>query len=113
MLVNKDVEASMLSTFSTFSVSAQGNLVNVQNEQLCKLLEPHPVRAWANTAVVYAKVQLEGAQHWPQFVPPIDLITGVAMERKAKEFVAVWRLIRFDWLNRMYGTRPPPPTFTT
>ena len=108
MHVNKNVEAGMPSNFSILSTSTQGNLVNVQNEQLRKLLEPRPVRAWANAAVVYAKVQLEGAQHQPRFVPPIDLITGVATERKAKEFVAVWRIIRFDWLNRMYGTRAPP-----
>jgi len=81
---------------------------NVQNEKLRQLLEPPPVKVWAEVAATYASIPLEGSQHQPRFVPPIDLITGVSAERKAKEFVAVWRLVRLKWLYEVFVTRQPP-----
>lgn len=88
--------------------NTQKSTENVQNENLRKLLEPKPVKVWVDVAARYGNVPLEGSQHQPRFVPPIDLITGVSTERKAKEFVAVWRLIRFKWLHEVFVTRKPP-----
>ena len=85
-----------------------GATENVQDRRLQKLLEPQPAKIWAEVAAIYASVPLEGSQHQPRFVPPIDLITGVSTERKAKEFVAVWRLVRFKWLHEVFVTRKPP-----
>ena len=36
------------------------------------------------------------------------MITGVASVRKAKEFVAVWRLVRIYWLREVFMSRRPP-----
>ena len=52
---------------------------------------------------------LNGDQHQPQFVPPIDLITGVTTEQKAKEFVAVWRVVKHTWLWELSFHVSPPP----
>jgi len=52
--------------------------------------------------------RLGGNQHQPRFVPLIDVITGVASERKAKEFVAVWRIIRLPWLYHVFMEGRPP-----
>ena len=107
MRVNKDVETGTARTFP-LAVGADNVTVNVQNKRLQKLFEPQPVKVWIDVAATYARIPLEGSQHQPRFVPPIDLITGVAAERKAKEFVAVWRLIRFQWLREVFETRTPP-----
>lgn len=40
------------------------------------------------------------------------MITGVASEKKAKEFVAVWRVIRLPWLRRVF-VEGRPPSFAT
>ena len=107
MRVNKDVETGTARTFP-LAVGADNVTVNVQNKRLQKLFKPQPVKVWIDVAATYARIPLEGSQHQPRFVPPIDLITGVAAERKAKEFVAVWRLIRFQWLREVFETRTPP-----
>ena len=86
----------------------EGAIVNVQNDELRKLLEPEPTRAWSDAAKAFAGVELAGDQHQPRFVPLTDLITGVATENKAKEFVAVWRIVRLSWLWRVFMTREPP-----
>jgi len=80
----------------------------VQNDELRKLFEPKPVKTWVDVAATFTKIPLEGSQHQPRFVPPIDLITGVASVAKAKEFVAVWRLVRFKWLHEVFMARKPP-----
>ena len=72
------------------------------------LFEPQPVKVWVDIAATYTSIPLEGSQHQPQFVPPINLITSVVAEKKAKEFVAVWRLIWFQWLHEVFKTRMPP-----
>ena len=105
--VNKDVETGAAYTFS-LAAGADNITVNVQNKRLQMLFEPQPVEVWVDVAATYASIPLEGSQHQPQFVLPIDLVTGVAAERKAKEFVAVWRLIRFQWLREVFETRTPP-----
>jgi hypothetical protein len=81
---------------------------NVQNSALRELIEPVPTEAWANAAKEFAKIPLEGDQHQPRFVPLIDVITGVANDRKAKEFVAVWRIVKLPWLFEVSATRRPP-----
>lgn len=82
---------------------------NIQNPKLKKLIEPQPIKAWADAAAQFVKVPLDGDQHQPRFVPPIDLITGVATEQKAKEFVAVWRVIKHTWLWELNFRVSPPP----
>jgi len=57
-------------------------------------------------------VPLHGDQHQPRFLPPIDLITGVANEQKAKEFVAVWRVVKHTWLWEL-NFHMAPPLFAT
>ena len=41
-------------------------------------------------------------------MPLIDLITGVASVQRAKEFVAVWQLVRLYWLREVFSCRKPP-----
>jgi len=81
---------------------------NVQNRRVQELFEPPPTKAWVDVAAIYAKVPLEGSQHQPWFVPLIDLITGVASVARAKEFVAVWQLVRLYWLREVFSCRRPP-----
>lgn len=71
-------------------------------------LEPAPTEAWVKTAVKYTAIPLDDAQREPWFVPPVDLITGVASLQKAKEFVAMWRLIRHAWLYEAFAHCMPP-----
>ena len=80
----------------------------MQNDKLRAMFEPEPTKAWVEAAAVYAKISLEGAQHQPRFVPQVDLITGVSSGYKAKEFVAVWKLIRHRWLYEVFMNRKPP-----
>lgn len=72
------------------------------------MIEPQPSKAWVDAAREYATVPLGGDQNQPRFVPLIDVITGVASERKAKEFVAVWRIVRLPWLYGVFMARRPP-----
>ena len=82
----------------------------MQNGRIRELFEPPAVKVWADVASVYARIPLEGSQHQPRFVLPIDLITGVASEGEGgtKEFVAVWRLVRTYWLSEVLMSRRPP-----
>ena len=107
MLINKDVETGMI-LFSLFATRTDSIVENIQNPNLHQRLEPGPAKVWAGAAAVYAGVALEGSQHQPRFVPSIDLITGVATERKAKEFVAIWRLVRVEWLQQAFSNMAPP-----
>jgi hypothetical protein len=94
--------------FSLFAARADSIVENIQNPSLHQTLEPGPAKVWANAAAVYAGVALEGSQHQPRFVPSIDLITGVAEERKAKEFVAIWSLVKIEWLQQVFSNMAPP-----
>ena len=47
-------------------------------------------------------------QGQPRFVPLIDVITGAGDVDRAKEFVAVWRVVRLEWVKRVFVTRRPP-----
>ena len=87
---------------------ANEDVENVQNRQLQERLEPKAAKVWVDVANFYSKIPLDGAQHQPRFFPPIDLITGAATERKAKEFAAVWRIVRLPWLHEVFVTRRPP-----
>ena len=81
---------------------------NVQNFELQEQLEPRATEPWVRVADKYALTPLDGAQHQPRFVPQIDLITGVNTLIKAKEFVAVWKLIRVYWVHEAFMHRKPP-----
>jgi len=89
-------------------MKTQDGTENVQNRELQELVEPKPTKAWLDAARSCAKIPLGGDQHQPRFVPLIDVITGVASERKAKEFVAVWRIIRLPWLGHVFMEGRPP-----
>ena len=88
--------------------STDSDTENVQNVNLRERLEPQPVKAWVSVAKGFASTPLDGDQHQPRFVPPIDLIVGVANEEKAKEFVAVWRIVKSRWLHEAFMMRSPP-----
>lgn len=81
---------------------------NIQNPDLHRSLVPPAVEAWVSAARKFAQVPLEGDQHQPRFFPPIDLITGVTTEERAKEFVAVWRIVKANWLMSVFSVRRPP-----
>jgi hypothetical protein len=81
---------------------------NVQNSRLRDQIEPPAVEAWLNAARKFASVPLNGHQHQPRFVPLPDVVTGVANLQKAKEFVAVWRIVKHPWVHEVYMLRRPP-----
>jgi hypothetical protein len=89
-------------------INAEGAVEHPRGLEPLDLLEPRPRKAWVDAWKKYACVPLGGYQDQPRFVPLIDVITGVEDVRKAKEFVALWRVVRFEWLERVFITRRPP-----
>ena len=75
---------------------------------LLEKLKPRATEPWVHVMDKYALTPLNSAQHQPRFVPQIDLITGVNSLTKAKEFVAVWKLIRVYWVHKALMCHKPP-----
>ena len=109
--MNVNVETGM-PHFTTEQIHAETVTENVQNPQLQAQLEPRPIREWAEVAAKFANVPLLGDQHRPRFLPSIDLITGVTTMQKAREFVAVWRIVKLYWLSALVYQMAPPPFAT-